>query len=255
MNHRNNNIIITGIPRSGTTLAAAIIDSQENSICLNEPDWHHASPALDASEFARAVIDDFSALRGRLLAGEAVPDRRNKDGNAITNYYDNEGKQIFKIQQRQCSNLSANFTLAIKHNGPYLAVLPELIKLQACEIFAVIRHPLPIIRSWRRLNLPISRGEMPNATAYWPELRELVKEQIPLLQKQAKILELIFCHLLNYQKQLKLIRYEEMITANSNILNRELNYQKPQSDSTKAEDQQIITALNLHAPQAMSFYS
>ena len=33
-------LIISGIPRGGTTLTTALIDSLPNAVCLNEPQWH-----------------------------------------------------------------------------------------------------------------------------------------------------------------------------------------------------------------------
>ena len=46
-------LILTGLPRSGTTLAAAIIDQAPDALCLSEPDRHVElmNEAADAENF------------------------------------------------------------------------------------------------------------------------------------------------------------------------------------------------------------
>lgn len=240
----SNDILLTGIPRAGTTLAAAYLDAQPNSVCLNEPDWQHPHASLDASGFAQAIKEDFAAVRKKILMREPVMDRRAPDGSALTNYYESGTKNAFEMVPLVRRDLTPLFTLGMKHNGPYLAVLPELVALDHFEIRAIIRHPLPVLRSWRRLSLPVSRGEMPNATPYWPEMRELTQSSIPLLEKQARMLELMFARLLDNANHLTLQRHEDMATGNASQA----------SDAATAEDNEILAALTQHAPRAMAFY-
>lgn len=207
-------IILTGIPRAGTTLAAALIDSLPDTVCLNEPGWHNAKAASDAKGFVEFLQNDFTNIRKYLLAGEPIPDRRKKNGEAITNYYatGNDGvmHEEFSLVPFTRPNLSVDFTLAIKHNGPYLAVLPELVA-SGYRIIAIIRDPLPVIRSWRRLSLPISRGDLPNAKLFWPELKQVIDSNAELLEKQVRIYALMHERLMQYRDQITVLRYEEIV--------------------------------------------
>jgi hypothetical protein len=239
------NILLTGIPRAGTTLVAARLDAQADTVCLNEPEWQRPSSALSAEGFAQAVLQDFADIRNKLLSGVPVPDRRAEDGSALTNYYESGTKKNFVMYPLVRNGLSQNFTLAMKHNGPYLAVLPQLIATGAFEIQAVIRHPLPVLRSWRRLALPISRGEMPNATRYWPEMRALTSEKMDLLEKQARMYELMFLRILEHQPKLTLLRYEHMQHSTPGI---------QESEKTTAEDDAILVAIRSYAPTALKIY-
>src|SRR5690606_21718614 len=154
---RMRDVIVTGIPRSGTTLAASLIDSLPDTVCLNEPGWHHARSAPTPEGFAQFIKKDFARLRRQLVEGEPVPDRRAGDGSATTNYYRVEGGKMessFEVLPFTRPGLSAEFTLAIKHNGPYLAVLPQLIALKAFIFIAIVRHPVEVLHSWRSLSLP-----------------------------------------------------------------------------------------------------
>jgi len=238
------NIILTGIPRAGTTLAASIIDAEKDSVCLNEPEWQHPHPELDAGDFAQAIMEDFGDVRQKLLAKVPVPDRRAKDGSATTNYYGSGTENNFVEYPLVREGLSEHFTLAIKHNGPYLAVLPQLVALEEFEIRAIIRHPLPVLRSWRRLSLPISRGEMPNATAYWREMRELTVAKIDLLEKQARMFELMFLRIMEQKDAIEIIRYETLAGEAGQM-----------ASHATPEDGAIISALEQFAPKALAFYA
>ena len=209
------NVIVTGIPRAGTTLTAALLDALPNSVCLNEPAWHNAKAAPHAEGFVQFIAQDFVRLRAMLLAKTPVPDRRGANGEAITNYFSraNDGamKSEFVDYPLVRSGLRSDFTLAIKHNGPYLAVLPELIASKQFKILAVIREPLAVISSWRRLQLPISRGDMPNAKPYWRELRMLIDTPMPLLEKQVRMYDLMRDRIHQHEADMTVIRYEELI--------------------------------------------
>lgn len=236
------NVIITGVPRAGTTLAASKLDAEPDSVCLNEPEWHRPNPALSAGGFAQAIMQDFFYLREKMLAGEPVMDRRLENGSAPTNYYDTEMKVVNYPLVRK--GLSADFTLGIKHNGPYLSVLPELAALRDFEIYAVIRHPLPVLRSWRRLHLPVSEGRMPNAVLYWPEMKALTETRIDLLEKQVHMLDAMFARIDQQAKHLTILRYEDFSGKN------------PQrSDALTPEDSEIVKMLKKNAPNVMKYYS
>src|SRR5262245_56837618 len=75
-------LIITGVPRSGTSLAAAIIDQLPDAFCLSEPENQIAlmETAATAEEFVTRLGEDFAAIRRTLLAGGSVLDRRGDGG-------------------------------------------------------------------------------------------------------------------------------------------------------------------------------
>ena len=248
-------IILTGIPRAGTTLAAAIIDGLVDSVCLNEPSWHNPRAALDAQDFVKFVGDDFTKLRQVLSRGDAVLDRRAADCAALTNYYEcgmnGDMQENFTIAPFARLGLSADFTLAIKHNAAYLGVLPELIAQKRFTIIAIIRHPLPVIRSWRRLQLPISRGDLPSGKPFWPELRGLVDAPMDLLEKQVKLYELMLARILKYEQHITVIDYDAL-KKNPQLLADTIGKKPlitPPLVSAKAEiaseeDEQIIRLLH-----------
>ncbi len=120
-------------------------------------------------------------------------------------------QETFRIMPFTRSSLSQHFTLAMKHNGPYLAVLPELVALERFSIIALVRHPVPVIHSWRSLDLPISRGEMPNAMRYWPALHAIISSPDELLIKQVKIYDLMCQRLYALRDSVHILSYESMV--------------------------------------------
>ena len=82
-------LIITGLPRSGTIFVAALTDAREDVCCLSEPQRHvdQAETAADASIFAAAVGGHFASLRRELSARAAVMVRRGQADEAMDNYF------------------------------------------------------------------------------------------------------------------------------------------------------------------------
>lgn len=210
------NLIVTGIPRSGTTLAAALIDSLEDAVCLSEPDWQSlwSQEMTDRTEYVERIVKDFDRVRTALLAGESVSDRRNADGSPITNYFrraDRDRSQQFEILDVRCKGLSPGFLLGMKHNAHYTCVLPDLVTLPDLAILAIIRHPIPTILSWRSLDLPVSRGRLPAADRFWPEIPALWQTTNDLLEVQVRIYGLFCTRYKELSTRLTIIKYEDLV--------------------------------------------
>ena len=136
------NLIITGVPRSGTTLAAAIIDQGPDALCLSEPEnhVHLMSEAATAEEFVSHLSLDFDAIRRTVLAGGSVLDRRRPDGAPITDYFtsplsNGRRETAFVIRGITRPALSPDFVLGVKHNALYSAVLPQIVQSDSSELW------------------------------------------------------------------------------------------------------------------------
>lgn len=213
-------IIITGLPRAGTTLLAAMVDEMPDSVCLNEPlwqyEWAKKHAHLGPESFAGWLKEDMAGQRKMLLAGEPIMDRRRKDGKAVTNYFREDHEQKEAINRVGMvpftrDDLSVNFTLAAKHNILYLSALEEIAKQKAFKIIAIIRHPLGVISSWQTTPIPISRGELPAAMIYWQQMRKLVATPMELLEKQVRMYDLMCAKLYALREQISIIKYEDLI--------------------------------------------
>lgn len=228
---KTQNVLVTGIPRAGTTLLGALLDSLPNTVCLSEPPWHwHRStggqldigPDPTGEVFAKWLVGDFIDLRRKLVDGESVRDRRSEINQPFTNYHSArssaEQKKHSALQLRNFSlaSLDAQFTLAIKHNGPYLTALGPLVDLEYFSIIGMVRNPVDVIHSWRSLNLPVSRGMMHDAARCWPEMAEATKSA-NTLKRQVMIYDLICKRLHAYRDRISILRYEDVIRDPSRV--------------------------------------
>jgi hypothetical protein len=220
------NVILTGIPRSGTTLVTALIDSIPDAVALNEPywqfEWMMQHETSNAATFARYLLEDFAATREKLLQGVPIPERRNPDGTAMTNYYRSDPQSpkadtdVPTIPFTR-PGLTPNFTLAIKHNGPYLSCLRQIVEAGFTQAIAIVRHPAGVIASWNSMPVPQKKGKMPGAIMYWPQMRQLTDASMPLLEKQVRMYDLMCKRLYNLRDLVHVVKYED-VTENPNII-------------------------------------
>ena len=82
--HRN--LIVTGMPRSGTSLFSTIINKFENAVCLNEILYNVDS-----------LPESFVEIRRRLISGEAIPNRYDRSGNLATDTQGNPNNVENKV--------------------------------------------------------------------------------------------------------------------------------------------------------------
>lgn len=218
-------LILTGVPRAGTSLAAAVIDHAPDSLCLSEPDRHVDLmwEAASAEDFVARLSQEFNTIRRTILAGGSVADRRRSDGGPITNYFtdplpDGRREAAFTICNVTRLGLSAHFVLGVKHNALYSAVLPEIVASTRFRVVTMIRDPVALLISWRSLDLPISRGRLPVGERFWPELRSLCRADLELTVKQIRICELLFSRFLQSAGQVAILRYEELVTDPARLL-------------------------------------
>jgi hypothetical protein len=210
-------LIVTGLPRSGTTLVAALVDAREDVCCLSEPKRHVdlAEAAADAAAFVAALGADFAALRKELADGAAVMDRRGTDDEAVDNYFaepDADGVRCprFHCMPRTVAGVTDDTILAVKHNGLYTGVLPELVAGGRHAVLAIVRDPADAIASWQSIDVPIRHGRLPAAERFWPELATVVRrDDLPLLDRQIFIADLVLARF--RQCDVQVLRYEDIV--------------------------------------------
>ena len=218
------NLILTGLPRSGTTLVCALVDSLRDAVCLSEPDWQDAWPREmdDRRAYAERVRGDFARVRKILAGGGEVADRRSSDGAAVTNYFplasDGSRQPAYALQPFRRSGLSADFLLGMKQNAHYSCVLDEFAGHDDFTVIAIVRHPLATLRSWRSAkHLPISQGRLPAAERFWPELAAIAESTQDILLRQLQIYR-VFCE--RYRAlgaRIHLLRYEDVVSDVNSI--------------------------------------
>lgn len=107
--------------------------------------------------------------------------------------------------------LSGDFTLLIKHNALFAALLPELASTVAC--LALVRNPLAVLASWQTVDLPIHRGRIPAGEQHDPALREALHGEDDVLRRQIMILNWFFDRYRTHLKPQNILRYEDVVES------------------------------------------
>ena len=205
-------LIVTGIPRSGTTLTAALIDGLDDTVCLSEPAWQDRWPRETASPdaYVQQLVDDFARVRRDLLAGDGVVDRRRPDGTAVSDYF-RDGDRPYELVEFRRSGLSENFLLGMKHNAHYSCVLPRIVAQPVFSVIAIVRHPLDVIRSWQSVDIPVRQGRLPAAENFWPDIADIARQTDDILLRQVLIYERFCERFMALRGKLALLRYEDIV--------------------------------------------
>lgn len=209
--------MLTGLPRAGTTLSCNILNSYANVLALMEPmtptDFDPSKGRLAAVEF----IQKFAANTRvqALTQGEVIS--RQKEGIVPENPVGYEATSSGLRQPETALGLisvgkqiqNENFTLVIKHNALFTALLPEL--LEAFPVYAIVRNPLAVLASWNSVALPVNDGHVPAGEMYSPGLVELLASTPDPIERQLHILEW-FCQSFTRELPNRILRYEDFVT-------------------------------------------
>jgi len=211
------NIILTGIPRSGTTLACTLLNQCPQTVALHEP----MAPAQLAGLPPAAIVEEiqifFDSQRQSLLRdGMAIS--KSRGGQILSNPFmeeitpgslrqsiDSNGMVHFDKSLRQ------DFQLVVKQPNAFTALLDVLKTSFPC--FAIIRNPLSVLLSWQSINANIHRGRIPMAEAFDSDLSRRLVEEEDRISRQILILDWYFCRYSDLLPRGRVIRYEDIIES------------------------------------------
>lgn len=214
------NLLITGVPRSGTSLLTKLLSNQEDVLCFSEPRWLRdiRNPDQSAEEFATSLLNQINTIRENIKKGNPVTITVKKGSQDLPDNYfkkTNNGYINLKEDKEIFVEYSANLTIVTKSNTLFTSCLNELIKLTNFDIYAMTRDPLYTLLSWRSLDIPISRGELKIGEIYSEKVRSIVKEP-NILKRQVLILNWFLNQF--EENKIKTFKYEDLIHDSSTIL-------------------------------------
>lgn len=215
-----NTLLLTGLPRAGTTLCCHILNAYPNVLALHEPMTpSDFDPALGRTA-AVAQIVNFAQQTRTSAQRDGVVVSRQKDGkvpeNPVAQAVGEGGLRPMDVSLGQIDVRhqlqDENFTLVIKHNALFTALLPEL--KESLPVYGIVRNPLAVLASWNQVDLPVNQGHIPAGEMFDPVLKAQLAQINDRLQRQLHILEW-FCR--RYADHLggRVLRYEDFV-ANPN---------------------------------------
>lgn len=216
-----NVVLLTGVPRSGTTLMCSLLNDIPDCVALPEPIQleRHGDRMRAIGEIEEFLGD----TRRRALAGEAVA-TKHRDGQIIDNFAapPNSGGELRRVAVAHGpvvldKPLSPDFTLFVKHPAEFTA-LADLL-LERYRIWAIVRHPLAVLSAWQTVDMPVNRGHMPMAEAFSPALAALLAREPDCLKRQVHLLGWL---MQTYARLLpeRVILYEDLMARPKDVLSR-----------------------------------
>lgn len=217
-------LLLTGLPRSGTTLVCHLLSSLPDVVALHEPmrvgQWAGKSPTEILAE-----IDAFIVENRRTLLEERKAVSKHQEGRVPDNPVGSDvaahglRSQVVSLGAIEIQKqLPPDFTLAIKHNAAFTALLEFLVPRHAC--YAIVRNPLAVLSSWQSVDLPVHRGRIPAAEALVPPLKQSLSAIEDTLERQLFILDWFFARFQKHLPPERIVRYEEVVQTRGACLQR-----------------------------------
>lgn len=216
-------IMLTGLPRSGTTLTCHLLNQLPDMVALVEP--------MAVAEFGQMpdratildLIEAFADEQHLSLSTSQTAVTRHVDGSIKDNLFakqrGTDGLRPFHATTGTIhfdTPLSDNFKIAIKHPAAFTALLPELASRFPC--YAIIRNPLSALASWNSTGMPVNDGHAPAAEQLDPCLKNKLSSIEDRYDRQLALLNWYFEQYKRHLKPNSIIRYEDIIESGGSVL-------------------------------------
>lgn len=223
------NWLLTGIPRSGTSLCCRLAGQLPNTVALSEPLPPDLFDGAKDTDDIRKRINDFVVqIRAKILQERRAPSltiNGHLYDNIVTPTLNGEG--LRRVEGRRGAivvekPLSDRFTLIVRHNAMFAALLPVL-KVSFSYV-ALVRNPLAVLASWQTVDLPVHHGRLPGAEPFAADLCRDLEHEPDRFRRQVRILNWFFAHYRAHLPSAKIIRYEDLVDTNGSALARVLGH-------------------------------
>ena len=219
LNERPQTWLLSGIPRSGTSLCCRLAGALPDTVALAEPlRRREVFEGTDTPRAAGAFIGDFvEQTRAQIVMKRWAPTIQVGgclDDNRAVSRYTATGLRQLRGEWGEIAidkPLSDRFTLLIKHNALFAALLPWLTPSFSCV--ALVRNPLAVLASWQTVDLPVHRGHIPGGEQFDHHLHRALEQEPGVLQRQIVILDWFFARYQAYLTPGSIIRYEDLVDS------------------------------------------
>lgn len=211
----NRDLIITGIPRSGTSLLCRLLDRFDNVAVVNEPASLFEGLTWSPEPWAVPVLH--ADLRARIDAGEAIENKLDAAGNLTEDTARQENPGAYRPHLR-----NSEWVLASKNTLAYMARLEGILRLMPdARVVALVRHPLDTLASWKGTFEHLVQGDpgaLPVGGLADPFLPASLQRGLGELAalptaavRRAAWWRLLATELLAFKDRIEIVRYEDLV--------------------------------------------
>ena len=218
-------VILTGMPRSGTTLACSLLNRSDRVLALVEPMDVGALAGLGSAGARREAVLGFCAqVRADIAAGRPVRQGLLPDGRPDNTFAEAPGQgglrqSVIRREKAVVGRvLAPGYRLVIKHPNAFTALLPAL--KAAFDCFALVRNPLAALGSWQTLKLGLRKGRAPMAERLDAELAAALDACPDALARQVCLVNWYFRRYAADLPAGRVLRYEDLVAAPGEVLGR-----------------------------------
>lgn len=218
---RNETWLLSGIPRSGSSLACRLAGQLPDFVALSEPMARSEFAGLATPSEALATIEGFvqrtcGRIATRRRASTIHVEGRLTDDVVVADAVDGlRRRQAAQAEIDIDKPLSDGFSLLIKHNALFAALLPQLTASFRC--IGLVRNPLAVLASWQTVDLPVNRGRIPAGEQFDPDLRAALDCDADTLARQVTIINWFFAQYDGLAAE-RILRYEELVAGGGQAL-------------------------------------
>jgi hypothetical protein len=211
------NVLITGTPRSGTTLLCSLLNKLPDTVALHEPMNVWEFPKCPDADAIADVIERFCTETRKSLLEKGVAVSKHVGGlipdNVAADQVNRSGTRLRHTEHgpvRIEKPLSNDFALAIKHPVAFTALLGTLSKRFECV--AIVRNPLSMLASWNSLAwLNVKNGHAPIGEKLDAKLQQDLADQPDVFERQIHILEWFYRRFREFLPERAIVKYETLI--------------------------------------------
>ncbi|WP_395338799.1 sulfotransferase family protein [Ningiella sp. W23] len=216
--------IITGMPRSGTSMLCKLLNKASDIVIVNEP-----------KEIFGALKDDhqchklgllYRDLRSRVVLNRGINNKVDDEGEVIEDTrFDDKRRPYFP------NTHSPNFALATKNPLAYLTRLRVI--LDSCPnmpVIVMVRNPLDLVTSWKSSfehlrdidfrQLPFTDANDPLLDGTQLRTLAMISNEPNIANRRALYLRYLG-YLINRERdRIHMIRYEDLIASPQSVLSK-----------------------------------
>lgn len=214
--------LLTGIPRGGTSLCCRLAGDLPGVVALSEPLDRSVSGQADGSHSAASLIDEFVVRTRQRILDEGVAPSLHVGGrldDAVVATDRQRGLRRRRVQRGDVAvpgTLRRDFTLVIKHNALFAALLPALAARYPCV--AVVRNPVAVLASWQTVAMPVGRGRIPAGEQFDFGLASALRREPGTLRRQTIVLRWFFQQYRRCLPSGRVLRYEDVVKTGGGCL-------------------------------------
>lgn len=210
-------VLLTGPPRSSTTLTCHLLNRLPDTVALHEPMKVEELAKAGSPDRALRVIDRFLRDTRRSLLEQGLAPTKHVAGRVPDNPFDdtrNETGLRKDLTERGLAHfekpLTDDFLLVVKHPAVFAGMLPHLGDY---PVFAAVRNPLSVLCSWNTIDRPVYQGRVPAAEGVDAELKRTLDGIPERLDRQLYLLDWFFARFQDGLPPERILRYEDTVES------------------------------------------